>query len=101
LRHLGLLVFGIVLPERCCVGQDGPIHETARGGLGKHLLSAMLEVRKQPNKLRTYPPPMSDMILAPGLMISECASTSGKAKPVTTIKAVMKRPMSMGPEPSP
>jgi hypothetical protein len=44
---------------------------------------------------------MRDMILAPGLMISECARTSGNEKPVTTMKAVMNRPRSMGPEPSP
>ncbi len=25
-----LLVFRIVLPESCSIGQDGPIHETAR-----------------------------------------------------------------------
>ena len=43
---------------------------------------------------------MRDITLAPGLMISECASMSGNAKPVTTINAVMKRPRSMGPEPS-
>jgi len=33
-------------------------------------------------------------------MTSEWASTSGRAKPVTTTMDVMKRPRSMGPEPS-
>lgn len=48
----------------------------------------------------TRPPPTIDMAQALGLMISEWARTIGKAKPVTTIKAVMKRPKSTGPEPS-
>lgn len=48
----------------------------------------------------TYPPPTIDMIQAPGLITSECASTIGSANPVTTTTEVMKRPRSIGPEPS-
>lgn len=41
-----------------------------------------------------------DMKQAAGLITSACASTSGSAKPVTTIRDVMKRPRSTAPEPS-
>ena len=41
-----------------------------------------------------------DMAQAVGLMIPECARIIGSANPVTTIMAVMKRPRSIGPEPS-
>ena len=40
------------------------------------------------------------MTHAAGLITSACASTNGRAKPVTTITDVMKRPRSTAPEPS-
>lgn len=40
------------------------------------------------------------MAQAAGLMISECVSTIGSAKPVTTMIEVRKRPRSTGPDPS-
>lgn len=48
----------------------------------------------------TYAPPAIDIAHAPGAMTSECASTRGSAKPVTTTNAVMNRPRSTGPDPS-
>jgi len=48
----------------------------------------------------TYPPPTIDIAQALESMISECARTIGKANPVITIIAVIKRPTSIGPAPS-
>jgi hypothetical protein len=42
-----------------------------------------------------------DVMQAPVRMTSAWASTIGRAKPVTTMIAVIKRPRSTGPEPSP
>ena len=51
-------------------------------------------------KEKTHPPPTMDITQAFVLMISEWASTIGNANPVTTIIAVMKRPISTEPAPS-
>lgn len=43
---------------------------------------------------------MIDIAQAPGAMTSECVSTTGSAKPVTTTIDVKNRPRSIGPDPS-
>jgi hypothetical protein len=45
----------------------------------------------------TYPPPTIDIADAFESMIPECASTIGRANPVTTMREVKKRPVSIGP----
>lgn len=52
------------------------------------------------NQGQTHPPPAIDITQAAGRITSACASTSGSAKPVTTIIDVINRPKSIAPDPS-
>ena len=87
-----LVVVRFFLLECGAVCLDGSVHEPA--------VELVRYTSRAESGTATYEPPTMDIAHAAGRMISECARTRGRAKPVTTIVAVMKQPRSIGPEPS-